>query len=161
MYQTLDRLDVVKNAFNCKLQDFSFSAHLSPQTQGDVLEQTPVHSLIDHNYTNKKDETHNPTIPQNGQTHSNNSLGICRQIVWVCLTILWGWRLKSSWKVQNCLIQKQRPRFTYNKITYFVEHLGKAILLSIFVLLSELWNDVKSWPKPSSIHPTKKAKTIR
>ena len=28
-------------------------------------------------------------IPQNGQTHSNNSSAICRQIVWVCLTILW------------------------------------------------------------------------
>ena len=79
VYQTFDRLDFVKNAFNCKLQDFSFSSHLSPQTQGDVLEQTPVHSLMDHSYTNKKDETHNPTIPQNGQTHSNNSLGICRK----------------------------------------------------------------------------------
>ena len=28
-----------------------------------------------------------------GQTRSNNSSAICRQIVWVCLTILWGWRL--------------------------------------------------------------------
>ena len=29
------------------------------------------------------------------QTHSNNSSANCRRIVWVCLTILWGWRLKS------------------------------------------------------------------
>ena len=33
--------------------------------------------------------------PQNGQTHSNNSLAISRRIVWVFLTILWGWRLKG------------------------------------------------------------------
>ena len=33
-------------------------------------------------------------ISQNGQTHSNNSSGICRWIVWVCLTILWDWCLK-------------------------------------------------------------------
>ena len=34
-------------------------------------------------------------IPQNGQTHSNNSSANCRQIVWVCLAILWNWRLKD------------------------------------------------------------------
>ena len=32
---------------------------------------------------------------QNGQTHSNNSLAISQQIVWVCLTILWDCRLKG------------------------------------------------------------------
>ena len=32
--------------------------------------------------------------PQNGQTHSDNSLANCRRIAWVCLTILWGWCLK-------------------------------------------------------------------
>ena len=31
-------------------------------------------------------------IPQNGQTHSNNSSAIYGRIVWVCLTILWNWR---------------------------------------------------------------------
>ena len=35
-------------------------------------------------------------IPQNGQTHPNNSLAVCRWIVWVCLTILWDWRLKGE-----------------------------------------------------------------
>ena len=30
--------------------------------------------------------------PQNGQTHQNNSL---ETAVWVCLIILWGWRLKG------------------------------------------------------------------
>ena len=35
-------------------------------------------------------------IPQNGQTHSDNSSAICRQIVWVCLTILWDFRLKGQ-----------------------------------------------------------------
>ena len=34
-------------------------------------------------------------ISQNGQTHSNNSSPIFPQIVWVCLTILWDWRLKG------------------------------------------------------------------
>ena len=34
-------------------------------------------------------------ISQNGQTQSNNSPKNCRRIVWVCLTILWDWRLKS------------------------------------------------------------------
>ena len=35
-------------------------------------------------------------IPQNAQTHSHNSSTICRRIVWVCLTILWNWRLKGK-----------------------------------------------------------------
>ena len=34
-------------------------------------------------------------IPQNGHTHSNNSSAICQWIVWMCLTILWVWRLKD------------------------------------------------------------------
>ena len=34
-------------------------------------------------------------IPQNSQTPSNNLSAICRRIVWVCLTILWDWRLKG------------------------------------------------------------------
>ena len=33
--------------------------------------------------------------PQIGQTHSNNPSANCRQIVWVCLTIFGGWRLKG------------------------------------------------------------------
>ena len=33
--------------------------------------------------------------PQNVQIHSNNSSAICRRIVGVCLSILWGWRLKG------------------------------------------------------------------
>ena len=33
-------------------------------------------------------------IPQNRQTHSSNLSAICWRIVWVCLTILWNWRLK-------------------------------------------------------------------
>ena len=32
---------------------------------------------------------------QNGQTHSNNSSAQRRRVVWVCLTILWVWRLKD------------------------------------------------------------------
>ena len=34
-------------------------------------------------------------ISQNGQTHTNNSSANCRRIVWVCLTILWDWRVKG------------------------------------------------------------------
>ena len=34
-------------------------------------------------------------IPQNGQTHSNNSSAICQRIVLGCLTILWNWRIKG------------------------------------------------------------------
>ena len=34
-------------------------------------------------------------ISQNGQTHSNNSLANCRQIVWACLAILSDCRLKG------------------------------------------------------------------
>ena len=34
-------------------------------------------------------------IPQNVQTHSNNSPGNCQRIVWVCLAILLIWRLKG------------------------------------------------------------------
>ena len=40
-------------------------------------------------------------IPQNGQTHSNNSLANRRRIVWVCLTILWNWRKKKVWVDNN------------------------------------------------------------
>ena len=40
-------------------------------------------------------ESLNPLTPQNGQTHSNNSSANCRRIVWVCLTVLWVWRLKG------------------------------------------------------------------
>ena len=35
-------------------------------------------------------------ISQSGQTHSNNSSANWRRIVWVCLTILWDWRLKVN-----------------------------------------------------------------
>ena len=35
------------------------------------------------------------SIPQNGQTHSNNLSAASRQIVWVRLIILWGWHLKG------------------------------------------------------------------
>ena len=34
-------------------------------------------------------------ISKNGQRRSNNSSAICLQIFWVCLTILWHWRLKD------------------------------------------------------------------
>ena len=34
-------------------------------------------------------------IPQNSQTDSNNSSANCQRIVWVCLTILWNWRLNG------------------------------------------------------------------
>ena len=39
-------------------------------------------------------------IPQNGQTHTNNSSANYRRIVWVCLTILWNWlnTEQSIWK---------------------------------------------------------------
>ena len=33
--------------------------------------------------------------PQNGQKHLTNSSVNCRRIAWVCLTILWDWRLKG------------------------------------------------------------------
>ena len=33
--------------------------------------------------------------PQNGQTLSNNWSAGCQRIFGVCLTILWGWRLKG------------------------------------------------------------------
>ena len=42
----------------------------------------------------------------NGQTHSNNSSAICRRIVWVCLTILWDWRLKGLSLVSGVFIIK-------------------------------------------------------
>ena len=34
-------------------------------------------------------------LHKNDQTHSKNSSPICRWIVWVCLNILWGWRLRG------------------------------------------------------------------
>ena len=37
----------------------------------------------------------NPLSPNPTKTHSNNSSGNCQGIVWVCLTILWNWRLKG------------------------------------------------------------------
>ena len=38
--------------------------------------------------------------PQNGHTYSNSSSAICRGIVWVFLTILWGWYLKGYWVIR-------------------------------------------------------------
>ena len=34
-------------------------------------------------------------ISQNGQTYSKNPSAIYQRIVWVCVTILWDWRLKG------------------------------------------------------------------
>ena len=42
-------------------------------------------------------------IPQNDQTHSDNSLAVWWGIVWVCLTILWGWYLKGK-ALKACML---------------------------------------------------------
>ena len=44
---------------------------------------------------------------KNGQTHSNSSSANCRQIVWMCLTILWNWILKGQRKLMNFVIFKK------------------------------------------------------
>ena len=66
-------------------------------------------------------------IPQNGQTHSNNSSVNYQRIVLVCLTILWGWRLKGyDW-------------FKLLWLTYFFDWLYiflkfvQNLMLSVFV----------------------------
>ena len=56
--------------------------------------------------------------PQNGQTQSNNSSRICRRIVWVCLTILWSWRLKGSIPGPKILHQSYFLRAALNSIIY-------------------------------------------
>ena len=59
----------------------------------------------------KKSKTHltvQAPTPQNGQTHSNNSSANCRRIVWVCLTILWAWRLKGSVLNLQQIINRQK-----------------------------------------------------
>ena len=46
-------------------------------------------------FVNCRPLTLSARISQNGQTHSNNSSANFRRIAWVCLTILWDWRLKG------------------------------------------------------------------
>ena len=58
-------------------------------------------------------------IPQNGQIHSNNLSAICWQIVLVCLTILWDWRLMG---------------LTY--FSFFCEQLEKISLLLLLCSFS-------------------------
>ena len=54
----------------------------------------PGHNIFDTTFY--KIEQLIDLTPENGQTHSNNSSANCRRIVWVCLTILWGWHLKDK-----------------------------------------------------------------
>ena len=52
--------------------------------------------LISFKKADLKLVAHWALTPQNGQTHSNHSTANWRRIVWACLTILWGWHLKSD-----------------------------------------------------------------
>ena len=66
-------------------------------------------------------------IPQNGQTHSNNSSAICRRIVWVCLTILWDWRLrvkKWRWDLEKDLIFNSNFLLVYYTFLVFRTYLN-------------------------------------
>ena len=70
-------------------------------------------------------------IPQNGQTHSNNSSAICRSIVWVCLTILWNWHLKASLAKLNILMLKM---FHFNPRTgNSIDQLEMALLFLLLI----------------------------
>ena len=42
--------------------------------------------------------------PQHGQTYSKKVVGNSQLIVWVCLTILWGWHLKGWWSTYRAFI---------------------------------------------------------
>ena len=55
-------------------------------------------------------------ISQNGLTYSNNSSVICLRILWVCLTILWDWRLKDYNAPNYWLLSG--PRRKYITIIY-------------------------------------------
>ena len=61
------------------------------------------------------------SIPHNGQTHSNNSLAICRRIVWVCWPFLWGWRLKGY-----ACIPTRKNRWIQNFTESFVGNNGQS-----------------------------------
>ena len=50
---------------------------------------------------------------QNGQKH----IGISRQIVWVCLTLLWGWQLKGQ--------KQSSPNFVFWKRLFLSINLSK------------------------------------
>ena len=74
---------------------------------------------------------------QNGQTHLNNLSENCQQIVWLCLTILWGWHI---WRVKiGLLILKGKleiffQNFKIDDTRQFVWHWKKIKASSIFSL---------------------------
>ena len=67
-------------------------------------------------------------ISQNGQTHSKSSSSNWRRIVWVCLTILWDWRLKGFKK--ETLAQVFSCEFCeISQNTFLTEHFWWLLLL--------------------------------
>ena len=76
--------------------------------------------------------------PQNGETHSNNSSAISQQIVWVCLTILWGWRLKdwvpvykkTRFSLTISLINKKILQFSADLFTIPMNSITSLLLCS-------------------------------
>ena len=84
---------------------------LSSKPAGNVLLTSDKHSskflvlkIILH-YPFKR-ETHKMV------KHSNNSSANCRRIIWVCLTIMWGWHLKGYYlKFYNSVL--------FNKSSFF------------------------------------------
>ena len=79
-----------------------------PNKEKRILSQKRMHyrSLTGSEYTSEITNSLTLSMPnqQNGQTHSNNSSAVSWQIIWVCLTILWGWHLKGNPRKYNFLL---------------------------------------------------------
>ena len=61
-----------------------FETKIDEQSDWNSVKQTILKTL-----------TLSAPTPQNGQTHSKNESANHGRIVWVCLTMLWSWRLKG------------------------------------------------------------------
>ena len=84
------------------------------------LHTSVLPNLLDYSYnwfTNFIPWSVNPTQWSN----TNNSLAICRRVVWVCWPFLWGWRLKGY-----ACIPTRKNRWIQNFTESFVGNNGQS-----------------------------------
>ena len=79
-------------------------------------------------------------IPQNGQTQSSKSSANSRQIVWVCLTILWGWHLKGL-TFESCVYLNHWSDYHKNVTSRRTEQVIKLEIVHPFQLCDN-WNNI-------------------
>ena len=80
----------------------------------------------------------NPTIWSN---ILKEFLGFCRRDIWVCLTILWGWRLRIHWRLLAIL--KTRNKSVWSNVFWYV----KVDIFWKFIQYTILWDKAQMLKK--------------